>query len=498
MHIQIYDPELQIYQIPDSVLPRPGGSFPCSESGLSIDIVESPFSFAVRRKSSQDVLFDTSHSPFIFQDQYWRLSTALPEDSVLYGLGEHTDPLRLNTTDYTRTFWNRDANDVPEGSNLYGSHPVYFENRIGAKSSNSHGVALLNSNGMDIRIDHSPSRGQYLEYNVLGGIVDLYIFSGSTPFDVARQYSALSGTPPLMPFFSLGSHQCRHGYKSVEELEAVVSNYSAAGVPLETRWADIDYMDAYKVFTLDPNNFPLQKMRALVSRLHQAQQHFIVMVDPAVAYQDYASFNRGREAGIFLLNSTDEIYQGVVWPGLTAFPDWFSENMQEYWTGEFATFFDAEKGLDIDSLWIDMNEPANFCNYPCIDPRVEARRETNVTPSMIPYPSFPTQRKNAPQGNKLGLPNRQLDDPPYKIHSFQRMLSDRTANTTLIHHNGMAMYDTHNIYGHMMSTASYAAMIARRPSKRTMVVTRSTFIGTGSHAAHWLGDNVSTWYHCKR
>lgn len=201
--------------------------------------MENPFSFSVSRKSDGDVLLNTSSAPLIFQDQYWQLTTSLPHDPNLYGLGEHTDSLRLKTTNYIRTFWNRDAGSVPEGSNLYGSHPVYFENRIKDNTSQSHGVALLNSNGMDVRIDRPTSRGQYLEYNVLGGIIDLYIFSGPSSFDVARQYSALSGLPPMMPFFGFGSHQCRHGYKNVGELQAVVGNYSAAGIPLETMWADI-------------------------------------------------------------------------------------------------------------------------------------------------------------------------------------------------------------------------------------------------------------------
>lgn len=48
-------------------------------------------------------------------------------------------------------------------------------------------------------------------------------------------------------------------------------------------WTDIDYMSARRVFTLDDERFPLDKMRELVSYLHKNDQHYIVMVDPAVS-----------------------------------------------------------------------------------------------------------------------------------------------------------------------------------------------------------------------
>jgi hypothetical protein len=84
-----------------------------------------------------------------------------------------------------------------------------------------------------------------------------------------------------------------------------------------------------------------------------------MMVDPAIAYQNYTTFQNGVKDDIFLKQENGSIYQGVVWPGVTAFPDWFHPNVTGFWNGEFARFFNAESGVDIDGVWIDMNEPSN-------------------------------------------------------------------------------------------------------------------------------------------
>jgi alpha-glucosidase len=236
VHVMVFDEDEMVYQVPESVVPRPQGSVASSESLLSVQIIEEPFSFSITRKDNNEILFDTSGSSLIFEDQYLRLRTSLPPEPMLYGLGEHTDSMMLNTTNYTRTLWCRDSGQVPEGSNLYGAHPVYFENR--PSSGGSHGVVLLNSNGMDIKINSTQDR-QYLEYNTLGGVVDLYFVAGPDPFDVARQYSEIAGRPAMVPYWGFGFHQCRFGYRDVYELAEVVANYSAAGIPLETMWADI-------------------------------------------------------------------------------------------------------------------------------------------------------------------------------------------------------------------------------------------------------------------
>jgi alpha-glucosidase len=192
LHVKILDPEEQAYQVAESVFPRPSGSSSPSNSLLGFKYTADPFTFAVVRKSTNETLFDSSAASLIFENQYLRLRTRLPSSPHLYGLGEHTDPFQLNTTNYTRTLWNRDAYGIRKsyrpdtwsraltacvslanGTNLYGDHPVYFDHR---GEAGTHAVFLLNSNGKDIKIDNSD--GQFLEYNTLGGILDLYFLAG--------------------------------------------------------------------------------------------------------------------------------------------------------------------------------------------------------------------------------------------------------------------------------------------------------------------------------
>lgn len=213
IHVKITDPSVARYEVPESIVPRPSpqSSALRTASQIQFNYTISPFSFSIYRARTKEILFDTASHPIIFEPQYLRVKTSLPENAIVVGLGEHTDSFRLPTHNTTRTMWSRDAYGVPPETNLYGNHPVYFEHRL----TGTHGVFLLNSNGMDIKINDTEKAGTTtLEYNVIGGVLDLYFLAGSEtdPTDVARQYAEIVGTPAEMPYWSFGLHQCRYGY----------------------------------------------------------------------------------------------------------------------------------------------------------------------------------------------------------------------------------------------------------------------------------------------
>ncbi|GAW24534.1 hypothetical protein ANO14919_141210 [Xylariales sp. No.14919] len=206
LHVKIYDAGLQVYQIQESVLPRPPSpGVLATDSAIQFKLTEDPFSFSVSRTSSNETLFDTNGTKLVFESQYVYLRTWLPDDPNLYGLGEHSDSFRLPTDDYKRTLWNAESPFIPRNSNLYGSHPNYLEHRGG---SGSHGVALLNANGMDININKTDAGDQYLEYNIIGGVLDFYFLAGPSPTDVSKQYAEVVGLPAMMSYWTFGFQQC--------------------------------------------------------------------------------------------------------------------------------------------------------------------------------------------------------------------------------------------------------------------------------------------------
>ncbi|KAI8325998.1 alpha-glucosidase [Martensiomyces pterosporus] len=472
LHVHIQDAAGKQFQIPSSVLPLDEGHGVTSQdSKLKFSCfqdAETGFGFKVQRGS--EVIFDTTGHPLIFEDQYIEITSSLPSNANIYGIGETPDWFRRNTTNTIKTLWARDAQD-PFQENVYGSHTIHMELRNGK----FHGAYLHNSHGMDIALANST-----IQYRVLGGTADFYFFGGPTALDVIDQYTELVGRPKRIPYWSLGFHNCRYGYKSVYEVNDVIANYSKANIPLEVAWTDIDYMDRTRDFTFDPVNFPLAEMKKQLKYLHAHNQKMVLITDPAIQYNStYGAYARGHGKDVFIKNQDGSEYIGQVWPGYTVFPDWFAPNTSEWWSVELKRYFDK---LSIDGMWIDMNEASSFCTGSCGTGKPE-----NEVP---PYPWTVNPR---PAHRPINA-NNTLLVPPYAIHNPEIELSDQTIETIALHANGVAEYHVHNLYGYMESRATYDFLREHKPNTRSFLLSRSTFAGSGSIASHWTGDNNASFF----
>ena len=71
------------------------------------------------------------------------------------------------------------------GVHAFHINPEFDQNG----TTHFHGQFLLNSNAMDVDLQPLPA----LTYTTIGGIIDLYIFTGSTVQDVIEQYWDIVG-----------------------------------------------------------------------------------------------------------------------------------------------------------------------------------------------------------------------------------------------------------------------------------------------------------------
>ncbi|CAF4650377.1 unnamed protein product, partial [Rotaria magnacalcarata] len=70
-------------------------------------------------------------------------------------------------------------------------------------------------------------------YRTIGGILDVFVFSGPTPELVIRQYQSIIGNPYLPPYWAFGFQLCRYGYDKLDNMKAAMFRTLNASIPID-------------------------------------------------------------------------------------------------------------------------------------------------------------------------------------------------------------------------------------------------------------------------
>lgn len=390
------------------------------------DVILEKNNFSITVRKEDKILFQTAAPALYYTaNKHVYLSIAKNPEAPIYGLGEKTGFLDKNGSKISN--WNTDVYSPhnKDTIELYVTIPFLIMH----EPQKTAGIFFDNSYRTEF--DMQTYRNK-LTIMAEGGQVDCYIFLGEDIKQTVKLYTDLTGKTPLPPKWSLGYHQSRYSYASQKEVEDLFEKFNQFDIPLDCVYLDIHYMDGYRVFTYDEDRFP--EFEKMIKGLTKRNIDVVPIVDPGVKKDvDYKVFREGVEKNYFCRNIENDIYYGRVWPGVSAFPDFFNSKVRDWW-GQLHAFY-TEKGVR--GIWNDMNEPSVFNESKTMDLDV--------------------------------------------IHDFD--------GKKITHKEG------HNLYGLLMSKATHEGLRKLLNNTRPFVLTRSAYSGIQKYAAVWTGDNRSYWEH---
>ena len=357
----------------------------------------------------------------------------MADSDIVYGLGEA--PRGINKRGWVyNSFCSDDPFHTETKSSLYAAH-----NFLMLSGSKTFGIFI--DFPSKIRWDIGYTTANKTVITIDGTDFDIYYIDGTKPLEIVKEFRKSIGTSYVPPFWAFGYGQSRWGYKTEEDIRTVAKQYQDAGIPLDSIYLDIDYMERYKDFTVDTKRFP--NLKGLATDMKEQGIHLVPIIDAGVKIEDgYDVYEEGVQNNYFCKNAEDGDFVGAVWPGRVHFPDFLQPKARDWFGKKYAVL--TEQGID--GFWNDMNEPAIFYTEDRLaDTCAEIEKLTAGNMGIQEYFAF--------TGMVAGL-NGNIGDYDKFYHNV---------DGKMVKHS-----EVHNLYGMNMTRSAFEALQEISPEKRTL------------------------------
>ena len=398
--------------------------------------------------------------PFLTPDgSGWQLT--LSEQAAVYGLGEM--PRGIN-----KRGWHYIANNTDESRHSEDKLSFYGAHNFLLVRDGSTCFGLFVDFPGKVYYDIGYSRHDLLSFHTETPDYDLYLLSGGNENEICREFRTLIGRSYIPPKWAFGLAQSRWGYKTEEDVREVARQYKEHDLPLDMICMDIEYMQDYADFTVNKERFP--DLTKLSADLKAQGIRLVSIIDAGVRVDpNDSTCTEGLEKGYFCKKADGTPFVAAVWPGKAYFADFLRPEVREWFGHKYKALTDC----GIEGFWNDMNEPSLFYSperlRAFLDDMAALREKDNIEQEEF----FPRV-----VGGAMGLMNSPAD-----YASFYHEADGRK-----VRHD-----QVHNLYGGSMTRAAGEAFADLRPGQRTLLYSRSSFIGSHRYGGIWLGDNNSSW-----
>ncbi|ASU32921.1 glycoside hydrolase family 31 protein [Mucilaginibacter xinganensis] len=344
-----HDPSFAVIQTPSETInyTESAGEIAVITSEVKLLINKSPLRFNFYTAGGKVLSGDDPRFGINWQgDRVINYRKLFPDERFI-GLGEKTGNLDRRGSHYVN--WNTDAplHDTRTDP-LYKTFPFF----IGLHSGLTYG--LFFDNTYKSYFDFGATTNEQMSwFGADGGDMNYYFFGAQSVGEIIEDYTWLTGRMEMPPLWSLGYQQCRWSYMSAAEVLNIAENFRKEKIPADVLYCDIDYMEGFKIFTWNKETFA--EPESFIAKLKAMNFRLVTIVDPGIKVEPgYQQYDEGLANNYFATYPNGENYTADVWPGSCHFPDFFREDVREWWGAAFSAL--TEPGVE--GFWNDMNEPA--------------------------------------------------------------------------------------------------------------------------------------------